>query len=99
MPVSLARRFEKIGSQEKRKDPLVIAKYFCGRYTWLATEYNPELREFFGYVIGDFSEFGYFSLDELLSINSGLIIIERDCYFTEAPLSVFLERYGDRKAL
>ena len=61
----LLTRFEKIGSQEKSKDPIVIAKFFnpTGIGTWYATEYNPTERTFFGYVslFGDHNdELGYF---------------------------------------
>jgi len=33
-----------LGSQEKEKDPLVIAKFFdpCGSATWYITEYDKE---------------------------------------------------------
>ena len=48
----LLNRFATVGRQEDVKDPLVIAKFFnpTGAGTWLATEYYPEFREFFGYV-------------------------------------------------
>lgn len=48
----LEDEFKKTGSQEETKDPIVIAKFFnpTGAGTWLAIEYNPEERIFFGYV-------------------------------------------------
>ena len=48
----LEKRFAQVGSQENIKDPIVIAKFFnpCGQATWLATEYNPKDKIFFGYV-------------------------------------------------
>ena len=40
----IENRFEKIGSQEKVKDPEIIVKFFdpTGSWTWYATEYNPK---------------------------------------------------------
>jgi hypothetical protein len=54
-------------SSEKTPDPFVHAIIGHPRLSWfwLITEYNPEERLLFGFVLGDFPEFGYFSLDEL----------------------------------
>jgi len=89
----LLRRFEKIGSQEEVADPIIIAKFFnpIGAGTWYATEYDPELKTFFGYVsiFGDWNdEWGYFSLEELQNYRGNLGLgIERDLYFNEKPIS------------
>lgn len=92
----LLGKFAKVGRQEHNPDPIVVAKFFnpCGTATWLATEFYPEDRLFFGYVslFNDpfCNELGYFSLDELQAIRTmpfGLGI-ERDLYFSPAPLSV-----------
>lgn len=90
---ALLDRFAKVGSQESKKDPLVIAKFFNpgGAGTWFATEYDPNEKMFFGYVsiFGDWNdEWGYFSLEELESIRGQFGLgIERDLYFTEKPFS------------
>jgi hypothetical protein len=89
MDEALQKRFAQVGSQEGKSDPLVIAKYFnpCGAGTWLATEYDPERREFFGYVsiFGDHcDEWGYFSLIDLESIHHHWWI-ERDLDWEEKP--------------
>ena len=47
----LLRKFNALGSQENNPDPMVIVKYFYGSWTWLATEFDPESRTFFGYVV------------------------------------------------
>lgn len=77
---------------EKGKDAAVYAKYFCTRnnWRWYATEYNPETKEFFGMVCGDFNEFGYFNLSDLEAINNqyGYQIIERDIYFSPGKMTV-----------
>ncbi len=89
----LLERFAKVGRQEEVKDPLVIAKFFnpSGAGTWYATEYDPQSKEFFGYVsiFGDeCDEWGSFSLDELQNYTGKLGLgIERDLYFSEKPIS------------
>ena len=64
----LLQKFNTLGSQENNPDLIVIAKYFYGSWTWLATELDPVTQIFFGYVIGHESEWGYFSLEELSDI-------------------------------
>lgn len=89
----LLKRFEEVGRQENKKDPIVIAKFFnpTGIGTWYATEYDPDYKEFFGYVslFGDHNdEFGYFSLAELENYKGVFGLgIERDLYFGEHKLS------------
>lgn len=89
----LLKRFEKVGSQENISDPIVIAKFFnpAGAGTWYATEYDPESKEFFGYVsiFGDWNdEWGSFALSELESYRDKFGLgIERGLYFDEKPIS------------
>ena len=53
-------------STEHQSDPVVQVKFFnpSGSWTWYATEFDGEDR-FFGYVVGQDKELGYFSLNEL----------------------------------
>lgn len=89
----LEKRFAKVGRQEGKRDPLVIAKFFdpTGPATWYATEYDADRRMFFGYVsiFGDWNnEWGSFSLSELETLKGHFGLgIERDLYFTEKPIS------------
>jgi len=89
----ILERFAKVGSQESVADPIIICKFFnpTGAGTWYATEYDPERKEFFGFVSifgDDNDELGYFSLDELESyVGTFGLGIERDLHFTEKPLS------------
>ena len=91
-------RFKKVGSQENVEDPIVIVKFFGGGVpTWLATEYDPETRVFYGAVIL-FPDIGYewgsFSLDELESLKFppfGLGV-ERDMYTSEKPASEYINK-------
>jgi hypothetical protein len=97
----IEQRFEKVGKQDGAEDPVIVAKYFdpTGQATWLAMEYDPEERMFFGYVslFNDpmCNEFGYFSLDELASIRGRFGLgIERDMYCGEKKLSEHKAIYG-----
>jgi hypothetical protein len=89
----LEKRFAEVGCQSEENDPLIVAKFFnpCGAGTWYATEYDPERKEFYGYVsiFGDINdEWGYFSLSELESYKGPLGIgLERDLYFEETRAS------------
>ena len=89
----LIKNFEKVWRQEDVKDPVVIAKFFnpTGAGTWYATEYDPQSKNFFGYVsiFGDWNdECGYFSLTELESLKGQFGLgIERDINFTSKPTS------------
>ena len=78
-------------SQEDEKDPMVYIKYFSilNHWSWYATEYSREKKLFFGYVVGDFPEWGYFSLDEFEDINKAKSFpaIERDLWFKPVRFS------------
>ena len=65
------------------EDTKIIVKFFCpwGKWTWYATEWDQEDR-FYGYIVGDFPELGYFSLRELESVRGPFgLKIERDLYY------------------
>jgi len=93
LTAQLIKRFAQVGSQEERKDPLAIAKFFnpAGAGTWFATEIDPETGNFFGYVsiFGNWNdEWGSFSLRELEHFRGRFGLgIERDRFFTERPAS------------
>jgi len=82
-------------SQENVTDPIVRVKFFApwNQWKWYATEYDPTEGLFFGLVVGQETELGYFSLAEISECRGphGLII-ERDIYFQPAPLSTFKEK-------
>ena len=83
----LERRFATVGRQEALGDKAkVVAKFFTpdGQWTWYATEYDSETREFFGLVDGFEVELGYFSLGDLESAKGPLgLAIERDLHWKE----------------
>lgn len=97
MTKELENRFAKVGSQENVEDPICIAKFFnpMGRGYWFATEYDAKEKMFFGYVslFGDHcDEWGSFSLEELESIKTFGVGIERDLYFKEVPMSEIISK-------
>ncbi len=93
MTEKLEKRFDQVGTQEGKKDPVIIAKFFnpVGAGTWYATEYDPKTETFFGYasIFGDENdEWGYFSLKEFeLYQGPWDLGIERDLFWTEAKAS------------
>ena len=85
----------KLYSQDGNKNPMVYFKFFfpAGHWTWFITEGEQTEDDFlmFGYVIGDFPEWGYISLTELESINIRGLTVERDLYFRPAPFKEVLK--------
>lgn len=66
-----------------------LVKFFTpdANWTWYASEYDPEHRIAFGYVIGLADELGYFSLDELEEVRGPRgLPIERDEFFQPKSL-------------
>ena len=85
----LKKQLPPIGAQDNSKDPIVYVKFFCpwNHWSWFAYEYDGS-DIFFGFVKGDFDEFGEFSLSELESVKGPMgLTIERDLYFTAKRLS------------
>jgi hypothetical protein len=69
MPVltdELRKQLPPLQSQEKEKDPLLICKYYMPLNKWVRypIEFDGE-DTFFGYVVGDNPELGYFTLSKL----------------------------------
>ncbi|MGO9613906.1 MAG: DUF2958 domain-containing protein [Dissulfurispiraceae bacterium] len=84
----IVAKFKQIGPQDGVKDPIVIVKFFnsFGRGTWFATKYDAKTNLFYGYVSlfqDSRDEWGYFSLEELESLNHPLafVKVERDILF------------------
>ena len=87
----IRERLPPLYSTQTQEDPVAFVRYFHpqSKWVWVATEYSPEEKLFFGLVIGFERELGYFSLEELESIgrDGKLLPVERDLYFTPTPLS------------
>lgn len=88
---SLRSALPKLTEQGDSIDPIVFAKFFfpASGWTWFVTEGEPKGDDFlfFGHVIGFESEWGYFSLSELESVEIGGVKVERDVYFEQMPFS------------
>ena len=65
LTIEIRKKLPPIGEQDHEKDPMVYVKYFCpwNHWTWFGYEFDGE-DIFFGLVIGQFVELGYFSLSE-----------------------------------
>ena len=89
MTQEIRKQLPPLGAQENNPDPTVYVRYFCpwNQWCWFGYEFDGE-DIFFGFVKGDFDEFGTFSLSELESVRGPMGLgIERDLYFTPKPLS------------
>lgn len=85
----IRNRLPKLGETDNQEDPIVQVKFFCpwNHWTWLAYEFDGE-DIFFGFVKGDYDEFGTFALSEMESVRGPIKLgIERDINFTPKPLS------------
>jgi len=85
----LKKKLPPLGASENDPDPMVICKFFFPgfHWKWYAIEYDGK-DTFFGWVDGDFPEFGSFSLSELKSITDKLgLPVERDRQFVPCRLS------------
>ena len=98
LPRAIRDALPKRLSQEADRDPTVhIVFYFpFSEWVWFATEGEVQDDDFlfFGYVIGLEREWGYFTLNELGSVNVKGIKVHRDEEHIPQPLSECLRRYG-----
>lgn len=89
MPSYVEKKLPPLYSVENKKDPKVLCKFFLpfSKWTWYVLEFDGK-DTFFGYVVGDFPELGYFSLMELKEIEGPYGTgVERDMYFKPCKLS------------
>src|SRR5450759_1331336 len=85
----LREKLPPLYATEGTPDPLVICRFFLpwSKWLWYAMEFDGE-DLFFGYVVGDVCELGYFSVKELLDIRGPLgLTLEEDDGFEAVPLS------------
>lgn len=89
LTAELRKKLPKLGTSEKLKDATAQIKFFTpwGRWTWYGIEFDGK-DTFFGYVVGNYKEYGYFSLKELQSVKGPVgLKIERDRYFKPTKMS------------
>jgi hypothetical protein len=88
---AIAKQIPALYAQDgKGMEATAYAKFFTpwSNWTWYATELDTETGECFGLVVGHERELGYFSLQELESIQGPFgLKIERDRSFDPTPLS------------
>ena len=87
----IRKQLPPIGSQDgKDKDAIAYVKFFTpmSNWTWYVLEGEPVIDKgketdylFFGLVYGFEREYGYFSLNELESVNRLGLGVERDRWF------------------
>ena len=83
-------------SVEDDPDPVVQCKFFYPDFswTWYGIEFDGE-NLFFGFVDGNCSKLGYFSLKELMAHRGRFgLPIERDRFFEPCRLSVLHAQLG-----
>lgn len=101
MPADIAVQIPALYATESQGDDAVAyVKLFTpdSSWTWYATEYDPAEGLCFGLVIGDETELGYFSLDELRAARGPMgLRIERDLYFRPQPLSALRAKNSNQE--
>ena len=62
----IAEQLPPLYTKENDKDPMVICKFFLPgtKWYWYGMEFDGK-DTFFGYVVGEYNELGYFTLSEL----------------------------------
>src|SRR5436305_14031660 len=88
----LRARLPRLYAQEAEAEPVVYAKFFLPGtgWTWYVTEGSSQENDFlfFGYVVGQEREFGYFLLSELETVRTPLgLAVERDLAFHAGKLT------------
>ena len=90
LPDEIREKLPDIYSQEEKgMEAQAVVKFFTpdSNWTWYATEFDGEDR-FFGLVVGQEIELGYFSLSELEEIRDPFHLpVERDLYFQPKTLA------------
>ena len=90
IPKELINTIPKLYETEEQNDPIAHVKLFLENWTWFITEISIDKNICFVYVISPFgAELGYFSLEEIKSIQGSLGIgVERDLEFKPTKLSI-----------
>ena len=99
MTKAVESRIPALYSQEHNSNPTVQAKFFTPWTNWTWYVLEGEKQEdgdwrFFGYVVGQENELGYFMLNELAAVRGPYgLKIERDMYFKPTPLAVIKAKH------
>lgn len=105
LTAELRVQIPKLYSQEtvEPDEKQVYAKFFfpAGRWTWFVIEGEPQDDEdfvFFGFVVGDFEEWGYFTLKELERINVHGLKVERDLSFQAGKFRDVITQFRNERS-
>lgn len=96
LTAAIRKQLPKLYSTEKVpvEEKVAIVKFFHSNSTWYAVEGQEKDGDFlfFGYVVvvGQASEWGYFSLNEMQSVKVRGLGIERDLYWTPTKMGDIL---------
>lgn len=85
MTKQIRNKIPKMTETSEQEDPRVYVKFFdpTGSWTWYAMEFDGD-DLFYGYVDGDYGEYGYFTLSELQSFKGRFGLgIERDKHWDD----------------
>ncbi len=96
IPKKLINTIPKLYETGEQTDPIAYIKLFLENWTWYITELSIDCDICFGYVISPFcsGELGYFSLEEIKSIQGSLGIgVERDLSFKPTKLSIIKKAF------
>jgi len=94
MTKPILAKIPKLYEQEKDSNPIVYAKYFTpwAGWTWYVTEYDQETQNCFGLVVGNYTEWGYFNLEDLNEVHGPFRLnVERDIHFTPARIKTLVK--------
>ncbi len=93
----IKRRLPKLYATEKQGGAAIVqCKFFApwNQWTMYAIEFDGT-DTFFGLIVGDEVEMGYFSLSEMKSVRGPFgLEIERDLYFTPKTLAEIRAKHG-----
>tara|TARA_X000001388_G_C2196747_1_gene109661 strand:- start:432 stop:728 length:297 start_codon:yes stop_codon:yes gene_type:complete len=85
MTKEIRNKIPKMTETAEQEDPRVYVKFFypLGSWTWYGMEFDGD-DLFYGYVDGDYGEYGYFTLSELQSFKDRFGLgIERDKHWDD----------------
>ncbi|MGE0246528.1 MAG: hypothetical protein AB7Q37_12870 [Pyrinomonadaceae bacterium] len=98
LPRELRNALPKISEQEGHRNPMVYAvfEFPLSGWAWFVTEGAATNDDFcfFGYVVGLESEWGYFCLSELETVDINGIKVCRNKNHVPRPISECLQQYG-----
>ncbi|QTD50716.1 DUF2958 domain-containing protein [Sulfidibacter corallicola] len=99
MTKKILKDFRRLGRQEDVDDPIVVCRFFTpfNRWSWYPISFDEEAEVFFGLVDGIEVEWGSFALEDLEACRDHReLLIDRDKYFKQAPISVIQRQIKGR---